>query len=123
VYWIHLTQGRPVTTSCEHRNEPSGSINDGGFLDQLKGYQVFKNSSALGYSYIQENISDWEKWRINIEQKHIRRISSRTSDGLQAIINPLDKNITKNALPYFQTVKEILVLMHSSLLRVIHSVL
>jgi hypothetical protein len=28
--------------SCEHFNEPPGSIRGSGFLDQLSNYQVFK---------------------------------------------------------------------------------
>jgi hypothetical protein len=28
----------PLTDSCEHGNEPSGSINGGGFIDQLSDY-------------------------------------------------------------------------------------
>jgi hypothetical protein len=33
--WIHLAQDRQVAGSCEHGNEPSGSIKCGEFLDYL----------------------------------------------------------------------------------------
>jgi hypothetical protein len=32
--------------SCEHGNEPSGSITGGGFLDRLNDYQLLKTNSA-----------------------------------------------------------------------------
>jgi hypothetical protein len=35
VDWIHWAQDRQVAGSCEHGNEPSGSIKCGKFLDQL----------------------------------------------------------------------------------------
>jgi hypothetical protein len=31
-----------VACSCEHSNEPSGSINGGEFLDELSDYQLLK---------------------------------------------------------------------------------
>jgi len=33
VDWIHLTQGKVQWGSCEHGNEPSGSIKGETFLD------------------------------------------------------------------------------------------
>jgi hypothetical protein len=33
VDWIHWAQDRQVAGSCEHGNEPSGSIKCGEFLD------------------------------------------------------------------------------------------
>jgi len=35
-----------VVGSCEHGNEPSGSIKGGKFLDYLGGYQLLKKDSA-----------------------------------------------------------------------------
>jgi len=32
--------------SCEHGNEPSGSIKDGEFFDQLSDYQLLKDSAT-----------------------------------------------------------------------------
>jgi hypothetical protein len=32
VDWIHLAQDRTVADSCEHSNEPSGSIKGGNFF-------------------------------------------------------------------------------------------
>jgi hypothetical protein len=37
----------PVADSCEHGNEPSGSINGGEFIDQLSSYQLLKENSAV----------------------------------------------------------------------------
>jgi len=37
------------TGSCEHGNEPSGSIKSGEFLDQLNDYQLLKKDPASGY--------------------------------------------------------------------------
>jgi hypothetical protein len=34
-----------VAKSCEYGNEPSGSIKDEEFLDQLSDYQLLKNSA------------------------------------------------------------------------------
>jgi hypothetical protein len=38
--WIHMAQDReePVVGSCEHGNEPSGSIKGGEFLDWMSDY-------------------------------------------------------------------------------------
>jgi hypothetical protein len=33
VDWIHLTQDGPAAGSCEHGNEPSGSMKGGEILD------------------------------------------------------------------------------------------
>jgi hypothetical protein len=38
---------RPVADSCEHGNEPSGSIKGGNFLEQLSDYQLLKQDSPL----------------------------------------------------------------------------
>jgi hypothetical protein len=35
-----------VMNSCEHGNEPSGSIKDGEFFDYLCDYQLLKKDSA-----------------------------------------------------------------------------
>jgi hypothetical protein len=35
VGWMHLTQDRPVVNSCEHGNEPLGSIKGREFLYKL----------------------------------------------------------------------------------------
>jgi hypothetical protein len=35
-----------VTGSCEHGNEPSGSVKGGVFLDQLSGCWLLKKDSA-----------------------------------------------------------------------------
>jgi hypothetical protein len=35
-----------VAGSCEHDNEPSGSIKGREFLDQLSDYQLHENDSA-----------------------------------------------------------------------------
>jgi hypothetical protein len=35
-----------VAGSCEHDNEPSGSIKGGEFLDQLNDYQDLKDESV-----------------------------------------------------------------------------
>jgi hypothetical protein len=35
-----------VADSCEHGNEPSGSIKGGEFYDQLSDYQFFKKESV-----------------------------------------------------------------------------
>jgi hypothetical protein len=35
-----------VAGSCEHGNEPLGSIKDGEFLDYLRDYQILKMDSA-----------------------------------------------------------------------------
>jgi hypothetical protein len=35
-----------VVGSCEHGNEPPGSIKGGEFLDYLSNYQLFKKDSA-----------------------------------------------------------------------------
>jgi hypothetical protein len=31
--------------TCEHNNEPVGSVLDGGFFDQMSGYQFVKKDS------------------------------------------------------------------------------
>jgi len=36
----------PVAGSCEHGNEPSGSVKGDGVLDQLNDYQLLKEDSA-----------------------------------------------------------------------------
>jgi len=36
----------PVAVSCEHGNEPSGSIKGAKFLDQLSNYQLLKKDPA-----------------------------------------------------------------------------
>jgi len=36
-----------VAGSCEHDNEPSGSIKGGELLEQLNEYQLLKNGSSL----------------------------------------------------------------------------
>jgi hypothetical protein len=35
-----------MSGSCEHGNEPLGSVKDGKFLDQLNNYQLLKKYSA-----------------------------------------------------------------------------
>jgi hypothetical protein len=35
----------PVASSCEHSNEPSGSLKDGKFLDYLSVSKLLKNSA------------------------------------------------------------------------------
>jgi hypothetical protein len=42
---IHLAQDQ-VASSCEHDNEPLGSIKDGKFLDGLSDYQPHKDDIA-----------------------------------------------------------------------------
>jgi hypothetical protein len=36
---------------CEHDNEPSGSIKDGGFLDLLSDYKLLKKYSSMELVY------------------------------------------------------------------------
>jgi hypothetical protein len=43
---IHLAQDRVQWRVHEHRNEPSGTINDRKFLDCLSAYQLLKKNSA-----------------------------------------------------------------------------
>jgi hypothetical protein len=43
---IRMIQNYPLASSCEHSNEPLGSINDGEFFYQLSDYQLLKKESA-----------------------------------------------------------------------------
>lgn len=36
----------PVASSCVHGIETSGSVNEGEFVEQLRGYQLLKQDSA-----------------------------------------------------------------------------
>jgi hypothetical protein len=55
----------PVAGSCEHGNEPSGSIQGGEFLDQLSECSLLKKDSALR-SYF--------KYSKELQQIHILEI-------------------------------------------------
>jgi hypothetical protein len=45
--WIDLAQDRPVEVSCEHSNEPSGSIKCWDILERLSESRLLKKGSAL----------------------------------------------------------------------------
>jgi hypothetical protein len=41
------TRWGPVAGCCEHRNEPLGSIKDGGFHDRLSDCNLLEKGSAI----------------------------------------------------------------------------
>jgi hypothetical protein len=41
-----------VVSSCEHGNEPSGSVKGGEFLDLLSDSQLLKANSALDFNVV-----------------------------------------------------------------------
>jgi hypothetical protein len=44
-----------LTDSCEHGNEPSGSIRGGEFLECLGDYRLLKKESTPGNQYIRSS--------------------------------------------------------------------
>jgi hypothetical protein len=46
-----------VVESCEHDNEPSGSVKGGEFLDQLRDRYLFKNDTIVWSLFLEEIMS------------------------------------------------------------------
>jgi hypothetical protein len=52
-----------LMASCEHGNKLTGFIKDGGYLDHLTNYQLFKRVSAPWRDGMSELVSEADKLR------------------------------------------------------------
>jgi hypothetical protein len=67
--WIHLAQDRDMASSCEHNNEPSGSVKCWEFLEWLRNYWLFKKDSALWSQVIYHQMMTSRMMASDLERK------------------------------------------------------